>query len=250
MDRSERYWRLLASAKNAKALEAVLKEHSGLPGPRGNLELAHVFARAGQPAVIWRLARLEPKDAPENTPEGYLAFCGVLGLGRLVIDGDAAAERMLIKRASDTRWRVREGVATGIQLIGDVDRLRFTRMVTTLAGGNALEQRAAVAAVAEPRLLKGEAVTVALRLLDDVTRGLERSNKPLGDAEKVLRQALGYAWSVVVAADPGQGKPAMERWLGSGDPDIGWVMRENLKKKRLQKADPSWCARWGLRRRG
>jgi hypothetical protein len=233
--------RLLASPKE---LEAFLKSHSGLPGPRGNLELAHAFAQVGPPELVWRFARLEAAAAPENTPEVFLAFAGVMGLARLALEGDHGADAMLRRRASDSRWRVREAVATAAQLLGDQAPAHFARFTAALAKGNSLEQRAAVAAVAEPRLLEGARIKAARALLDAVTRRLARAPKPLGPDERVLRQALAYAWSVVVAADAPGGKPVMERWLESADPDIVWLMRENLEKKRLLRADPAWCARW------
>ena len=36
----------------------------------------------------------------------------------------------------------------------------------------------------------------------------------------------------------------MEKWLADPDPDIRWIMRENLKKKRLARMDAAWVARW------
>jgi len=32
----------------------------------------------------------------------------------------------------------------------------------------------------------------------------------------------------------------MERWIGSADDDVRWVMRNNLSKKRLQRMDDAW----------
>ena len=55
---------------------------------------------------------------------------------------------------------------------------------------------------------------------------------------------MGYCWSVVVAALPDPGKQLMEKWLTSTDKDISWMMRENLKKNRLLKADPAWTKAW------
>jgi hypothetical protein len=51
---------------------------------------------------------------------------------------------------------------------------------------------------------------------------------------------MGYCWSVAVAALPGEGKTAMEKWLKSGNPVIRRVMKENLKKNRLLKMDAKW----------
>jgi hypothetical protein len=60
---------------------------------------------------------------------------------------------------------------------------------------------------------------------------------------RVLRKGLGYCWSVAVVAVPDDGKARMERWLASDDPDVRWVMRENLRKARLKRLDPEWVAR-------
>jgi len=32
----------------------------------------------------------------------------------------------------------------------------------------------------------------------------------------------------------------MEAWIGSQDPDIRWIMKQNLKKKRLSRMDKNW----------
>ena len=41
-----------------------------------------------------------------------------------------------------------------------------------------------------------------------------------------------------------EGKPAMEKWLVNPDPDIVWIMRENLKKNRLARMDADWVKAW------
>ena len=56
----------------------------------------------------------------------------------------------------------------------------------------------------------------------------------------VLRQSLGYCWSVAVVVLPVKGKKLMERWFGSGGRDIRWIMRENLRKNRLARMDAKW----------
>lgn len=50
---------------------------------------------------------------------------------------------------------------------------------------------------------------------------------------RVLRKALGYCWSVAVAADPSRGLPRFQALAGSTDPDVVWIVRENRKKARL-----------------
>ena len=116
------------------------------------------------------------------------------------------------------------------------------------ARGSPLEQRAAAAALCEPRLLKQPEYSAAvLRILDAITAcipTLARSETGQSGREafKTLRQGLAYCWSVAVVALPDAGKPLMEQWLASPDPDIRWIMRENLKKNRLAKMDAAWVA--------
>lgn len=62
------------------------------------------------------------------------------------------------------------------------------------------------------------------------------------DEARTLRRTLGYCRSVVVAADPEDGRPAFERWAAFNDPDPAWIVRENLGKKRLRTIDPAWSA--------
>ncbi len=64
--------------------EPYLLAHSNLPGPRGNLELAQAVADLGTEAQFRQWASLGPDVAPENTPECFLAFCGVVGLGAIM----------------------------------------------------------------------------------------------------------------------------------------------------------------------
>jgi hypothetical protein len=74
-----------------KALEstadraAYLLAHSGLPGPRGNLELARAAAEVSSRPELGRWAKLGPDKAPTGTAEEFLAFCGVLGLGGTLV---------------------------------------------------------------------------------------------------------------------------------------------------------------------
>jgi hypothetical protein len=102
-----------------------------------------------------------------------------------------------------------------------------------------------VAAVAEPALLRRDReASAAIRLVDAATASLVAEPDRRRDDVRVLRKALAYAWSVVVAARPEEGRPAMERWLADPDRDVRWVMRQNLAKARLARADPAWTARW------
>src|SRR5512134_1947531 len=127
-----------------------LRKESGLPGPRGNLELAHAVAQEGSRQQFEQFLSFQ---AEENTPEVFLVFCGVLGLGKL-----AAREPKLFDTlrpyATDSRWRVREAVAAGLQLAGDQDMDLLLKEMKKWSEGNWYEKRAAAAGLAEPRLLK------------------------------------------------------------------------------------------------
>jgi hypothetical protein len=86
--------------------EAFLLSHSGLPGPRGNLELAQAVAGLGRPAQFERWLKLDADQAPTNAPKEYLAFCGVVGLGRLLAEGQARRLQTLRRCAADPRRRL------------------------------------------------------------------------------------------------------------------------------------------------
>ncbi len=222
-----------------------LLQESNLPGPRGNLELAHAVAQAGSREQFETFLSLPLEQAPTNDPHEFLVFCGVLGLGKLAAEGDHAQIARLRTYASDPRWRIREGVAAALQLVGDAEMPLLLREMAVWSQGNWLEKRAAAAALAEPRLLKqAENAREALKILDAITLAMSRAENRTDETFKILRQGLGYCWSVVVAALPGEGKPLMESWLVSEDQDIRWLMRENLKKNRLLKVDPAWVVAW------
>jgi hypothetical protein len=137
-----------------------------------------------------------------------------------------------------------------LQRWGDADMAALLAAMTDWAVGNPWEQRAAAAALCEPRLLRQpEHAAAVLKILDGITARLAR---PLGfsetlrvsDARKTLRQGLGYCWSVAVVALPKTGQPLMEKWLVDPDPNIRWIMLENLKKNRLARMDAAWVAQW------
>lgn len=216
--------------------ELFLLGESGLPGPRGNLELAQAVALEGNLEQFNYFLGFTPELAPVNDPHEFLAFCGVLGLGFLAADGQPELVEQLRSYASDPRWRVREAVAMGLQRIGDKNSSLLLEIARYWAQGSLLEQRAVVAGLAEPRLLiDRNLLAQALELFDRITAGLGDERDRHSDNFRILRQGLGYAWSVLVAADPQMGLPWFERWFSSPDPDIQWIMRENLKKSRLRR---------------
>jgi hypothetical protein len=228
-----------------KDWESYLLKESGLPGPRGNIELAQVVADEGNRELYQRYLSYTVEKAPVNSPYEFLAFCGVVGLGRLLAEGDQDLTLTLRQAASDPRWRLREGVAMALQRLGDVNMDRLLTAMNEWAQGTPLEQRAAAAALCEPRLLgRTRYARATLRILDKITASFERSENRRSADFLTLRQGLGYCWSVAVVALPGEGKVLMEKWLTKSDKDVRWIMRENLKKARLTRMDVNWVKQW------
>jgi hypothetical protein len=223
----------------AADLDAHLVARSALPGPRGNLELLDAAGDVLRRDDALRLAALGPDVAPSGTALEFLPCCGLVAVGRLVADGETALVELLRTHASDPRWRVRESVAIALQRWADADAAAMFGAVRPWADGQPLEARAAVAAVCEPRLLRDSARAAEARdVLDAATRTLDRLPTPRGEPGRVLGAALGYGWSVAIAADPSTVLPAFEAWARSSDRDIRRVVRENLSKARFIKAAP------------
>lgn len=217
--------------------DVFLCRESGLPGPRGNLELAYAVAEEG---TRKQFKQWISRKADENTPEVFLVFCGLVGLGKLAGRAPELFEQIR-PYASDPRGRIREAVATGLQLAGDQDMHRLLREMKTWSKGNWYEKRAAAAALAEPRLLERPThAKQALAILDTITASMEGSEETREESFQALRKGMGYCWSVLVAALPEVGKPMMESWLDSKDRQVRRVMKENLRKNRLLRMDPKW----------
>ena len=231
--------------KRIENWDSYLLEESGLPGPRGNIELARVVAEEGNETLFLRYLTFDAKDAPTNTPHEFLAFCGTLGLGRLLSEKNTTHLGTLHRLASDPRWRIREAVAMALQRYGKADMEALLEEMMVWSHGNPLEQRAAVAALCEPNLLVDEAhIREVLGLLDTITGGIQNMVNRKSEAFKALRKGLGYCWSVAVAALPEVGKPMMEKWFHNQDNDTIWIMKQNLRKKRLARVDADWVNKW------
>lgn len=226
---------------------APLEEHlaagSRLPGPRANLELARRFADtvAATPADALAAARRllddwlsSPPVLSATVPEGAAEFipaCAALAAGAL-------GERPLLTTAAcDDSWRVREMAATGMQRMLAADWPGAVDIVSVwLRSGDPLRVRAAVAAVAEPPLLRdGVHAAAACEIVEEAADTLLAipAGRRRDDDVRVLRKALGYAVSVVAAAHPDTGLPLLERLAASADADAQWIARENLRKARL-----------------
>lgn len=205
---------------------ALLLAESGLPGPRANLPLARAIATVVRQEEALALAA----DADE-----YLALCGAVALGAHAANPVVVAA--LRDLATDARWRVREGVAMGLQVLGADDTAAMRAVIDGWRDDpHPLVQRARAAAICEPPLLKDPVLVVyALTCCAEATAVL-RAVPPEArrrDDVRTLRQALGYCWSVAIAADPQAGLPAFAALARDLDPDVAWVVRANRAKARL-----------------
>lgn len=238
--------------EDSDRLRTYLLEASGLPGRRANLELAEAFARlAGEvpPPDAYRLemlcvdwTRIGASVAPVGDPLEFLPFCGAWALGSMAATGGQGVPEVLDRLrglAADQRWRLREAVANGLQaLLAARPADALAVLASWIRSGAWLPMRAVAAALAEPSLLEApvlvqEAVALHHAILDQVEAA------PTGSpALDTLRQALGYTISVVVAADPVAGAGLLERLAASPNPNLRWILRENLKKARLARACP------------
>jgi len=233
MRRVEQY---RAELRRLTEWEAYLKKNSGLPGPRANLELVEAVGEEADPERLWRLSA---------SSDEFLALCGTAGLGHLAVSDPVPVMSWLRELASDPRWRVREGVAIALQHLGRHSMPRLLAEMEKWSKDEPFFQRAAAAGLCEPSLLKEpEHVNRVLAILDRITKSLAATNARKGEDFRVLKQALGYCWSVAAAALPAAGRPLMEKWLRSPDEDVAWVMQSNLSKARMVALGPSWLAKW------
>src|SRR5438067_10482600 len=144
--------------------EPYLKKHSGLPGPRANLELVAAVAEEADADRLWRLSASQDE---------FLALCGTAGLGRIALLEPETVMSWLRELASDPRWRVREGVAIALQRLGRESMPKLLAQMKVWSRGDAFVQRAVVAGLCEPALLKtNRDVVEVLATLDQITRGL------------------------------------------------------------------------------
>lgn len=213
-------------ALDASDWPAYLESRSGLPGPRANLTLVGTVARTADDAVV---------DALLADGREFVTMCAAAAVARRADRPDAEARARSL--AADDRWRVREGVVIGMQLLGDESTAAVIDIVERWADDpDLLVVRAAVAAICEPRLLRDEharscAVEVCRRCTARLLAVPVAGRKD--PSVRTLRQALGYCWSVAVAAAPETGLAAF-RSLPRDDADVDWIVRENRKKKRLR----------------
>lgn len=242
---------LRALHDNPRPLEFFLREQSHLPGPRANLKLVDDVSNLLAEVVSTReedvgrvIAHLLRHDTTVevNTPGEFVVLCGVVACGMCAAvyapwrSGMIARLRELACNAS---WRVREGTAIAFQRMLEMTPEETSVCLRMWASeGNCWQQRASLAAIAEPTLMNDEALREAAFDMQQVIvrrfHAIPLSERKREDV-RVLRQAMGYTLSVITAALPEQGFALMRQCAAWDDADINWILRENLKKKRLAK---------------
>lgn len=242
-----------ALAGEAGRLHSLLREHSGLPGPRGNLELAGQLAdlmgslaSGDQSAAAWQvtggLASVGPEEGPTGDPGEFLAFCGTLAAAGFV--GSASRRsgvwQTIRRAAEDPRWRLREAAAQAIQRAVPLDRAGWRAVLEEWATrGGWLLMRAVAAGVADPPLLTDQEYAAAALRLHELVLGRFVDAPDRRDPDfLVLRQGLGFSLSVVVAASPVEGFAPVRRLAAAANPDLTRVLRSNLAKARLTRSYP------------
>jgi len=218
-----------------------LLQHSGLPGPRGNLELFYEFLQAPDPQVVDECLALIAENTA-NSPEEFAGMCGVAGWALLHAGERDALLAHLRAYAQHASWRIREAVAMALQELPFASLAERAAFASDLRDGSAFVDRAVVAGLCEPKNLRdARAMPAVFDLLWQATVPLAEATK-LDEGQTALRKALGYGWSVAVVAEPGAGKPAFERIFELPGKHPRWVIAENLKKNRLEKMDAAWVA--------
>lgn len=230
--------------------EFIMKE-SNLPGPRANLDLSNNFAKEfANPNITgtgWELlqswANIKEAEAAVDDPREFLPFCAIRALGAYYCyaeEGRKGVIQSIFKSAmNDPRWRVREASAMGLQSIGEHDFLVLRRLLDIWQkDATRLEQRAFVATLAHPPLLKKKENTLyCLQLATLIMESILSGDRPKEDPEhfRVLSKGLEYSLSVFAANAPEEGFAMLERFAESGDVRIIKIIKSNLTKSRLTK---------------
>jgi hypothetical protein len=231
-------------------LDEFLVANSSLPGPTENLELAQNLAGEMVRHVddkgvrLWGLvtawADLDAGQARAARPREFLPFCAALCIGALGAASEmwwlSAVDR-LRDLSSDPRARVRKGVVLGVRRLLLADFLATAEeLVAWVESGRLFTMQVVAEAISDPRLLTDETNAVAAlalhRALIDTYVLLPLTYRGHPDC-RPLRKTLAYSLSIAVAAQPQEGFKTVQRWAARADPDLNWILIQNLTEPRL-----------------
>src|SRR6266487_2485863 len=197
---------------NRRPLEYYLREQSRLPGTCANLELVNSLSNLlaaivpEQPDQVWLLLQYlvqDEKTVVSNTPDEFVVLCGVVAFGACATvrpEWHIEVFEMMELFACSNSWRVR-GVAMALQrLLPVIPQETIEFLIELATKGNCFQQRASIAAIAEPSLLQTpsmiDAALAIQRLVLERLHALSTAVRKREDV-RALRQSLGYTLSVV-----------------------------------------------------
>jgi len=217
-----------------------LIQNSKLPGKRANLELLYTFANSATDQEVELCYKYKYSDL-NNTPEEFIVMCGVLGYCVLNKSNPQNALDRIEEYAISSSWRVREAVAMGIQELALNDSKVLIETLDQWSMGNEKVKRAIIAGLCEPKVLKNKYILEnTFRYLRQFTDELSLCSVKLTEEQKILRKALGYAWSVAIVENESIGTSLFETLINNDNKNIRWIVKNNLKKKRLEKMNADW----------
>lgn len=233
--RDEFVSRLESILRDKDELETFVVEHSNLPGPRGNLELAFGLAEIyGDVEVLLEWADITEDQADVNDPRSFLAFCAAVCFGKIYSKTkDPQLLRRLKQLANDGRWRMREAVAFGFQKIGEQDFHALETIFSEwMKDANNLERRAVLVSLAHPPFLTPERAKFCFEITDVILKQIAN-----GENFDILKKGLEFTISVFVVANRRLGFRFIRKWIGQSK-HIDSILEKNLKKNRLMKRYP------------
>jgi hypothetical protein len=251
----ERWRRELADVGFARApLRSLLEKHSGLPGPRANLELAAALGDAAASAdaagrrLLLEWARLTPDEAPHGTRAEYVPVAALCALGVVAaqpVERDACVTA-LHDAASDPRWRLREAAALGLQRLGELDSPVLVELLRPWADDSDLVVRLVMVTAAHPPILdRADVRAVGWDAADHALERVRRRRTESAETLRVLTAALSFAPSVYAAAEPREGFRRLGRWAEARELAVKKLVAANLRKARLARKYPDECERVG-----
>ncbi len=237
---------------NQRPLEFYLRENGRLSGARVNLDLANDVAYLLAAVVTQRSVSVralinyfftnERKGGASSTPVEFVTLCGIIAAGACASVEASWREdtfTLLYGYADSSHLRIRGGVASAYRhLLTAAPEETGERLISLAREGSYFQQCAAIVTMDEQHLLYIPTVLATALQLQRLALEHVHAAPPPARKRKdfyALRQALGYMLSVITVVAPEEGFALMRESATWNDPDITWILRENLKKKRLAK---------------
>lgn len=235
-------------------LEKLILENSYLPGRMANLKMissiADVFEETYSISELWyeRLEDWLHLNVDGNSPETELALTALDSLGgiyeKVPHNKKVLIEENLLQSLNDQRWRIREVVTESYKRIGNASYTSLIRLFKPLLTEDAtpLEIRGILATVAHPELLiSKEQLIFSQEVMENAFNYYFNFDafKFTKEDKAILKKGLSFAPSVIISKNPQIGFSFFEKLLENNDTkDIKTIVKENLKKKRLENSYP------------